>query len=592
MKHINIKRLLFVAAITMTMGLISSCEDFLNRPDKGSYTLPDFYQNDEQLAQAVNPLYSVPWFDFIRGWIRVGDSQAGNYFMDADGFWMLTPKNGTVDEQLADMSASLWAVNARANTVLENIDLYAGPGTTEVGRKTAKGETLVWKAMSYFYMARIFGAVPIVHNNTELLGTGEYGSLYRAQTDNVYDYIILTLNQAVEWLPEQNKPGRIDKYSAYALLSKVYLTKSGYGRNGDRNQEDLDQAKEYARKVIKESGRSLEPEYSDIFRGSHNLTEESLLSWRWVSAGETYWTASNGLHRDLGMKNFSEEDAWGDWTGPSLDLQKEFGEDALRLTRNNTDKRRKATMMMFGDVYSYFWRDHPTKVGPSGQDVKFPDGFDFSKFCGEVLGTYNSSTGANVVKHLYGNYADHQAEMSEEPGFSGNSLATHLLRLADVYLIYAESVLGNGAATSDAEALAAFNAVRSRAGVATKSAITFEDIWKERRLELAFEGDFWYDFVRLSYYKPDDALNRLKAQERRNYVGLSDYYKNGIDGDIKPEDENDPNGKKVPRINEDQPYAKPTSASVFTIPFPETDLQMNPNLAKDPIVYDLSQYKY
>src|SRR5690625_7069252 len=102
--------------------------------------------------------------------------------------------------EVKSMSASLWAVNARANTVLENIDLYAGPGTTEEGRNIAKGEALVWKALSYFFMVRIYGAVPIVHNKTDLMNTSEYNTLYRAIVANVYEYIIMTLDQAIEWL--------------------------------------------------------------------------------------------------------------------------------------------------------------------------------------------------------------------------------------------------------------------------------------------------------------------------------------------------------------------------------------------------------
>lgn len=43
-----------------------------------------------------------------------------------------------------------------------------------------------------------------------------------------------------------------------------------------------------------------------------------------------------------------------------------------------------------------------------------------------------------------------------------NGLSTHILRLSDIYLVYAEAVLGNSESTSDASALAAFNAVRSR----------------------------------------------------------------------------------------------------------------------------------
>jgi hypothetical protein len=606
MKRINILKTVLVAA-ALVAGT-TSCEDFLDRPDKANYTLSDFYKTDEQCLQAVNLLYTVPWFDFFRGWLRVGDCQSGNYFVGtSNGFWLLTPKNGSVDNELASMSASLWAVNARANTALENIDLYAGEGTTETGRNTAKGEAMVWKAMAYFYMVRIYGAVPIVHNNSELLATEEYNTLYRAKVENVYDYIVMTLKQAIEWLPEKaQQRGRIDKYSACGLLAKVYLTKSGYGRNGDRNQDDLDNAKEYARKVVRESGRVLTPEYADIFRGSHNTDDESLLAWRWIAANpDGYWTASNDLQSDLGMKGFTDaSEPWGDWTGPSLDLQEAFGETitpdnsaptgAFSPNRQNADKRRKATMMMYGDTYEYFWRDHPS-VSPEsdGDPVAFPNGFDWAKFCEQVQGGFRSPTGANCVKHLVGRNADHAAEMGGPIIGRQTSLATHILRLADVYLVYAEAILGNEASTSDPEALYAFNEIRKRAGVPEEPSITFDDIFKERRLELAFEGDFWYDFVRLSYYKPDEALAKLNAQNRRTYTGLEDYYEDkgwdNWDGSTWPKADGD---KVLPRINEDEPDGKPYTTDKFTMPFPETDLQMNPNLMKEPIEYDLSQFTY
>jgi hypothetical protein len=610
MKKINIIKLLLV--VTIITGT-PACEDFLNRPDKSNYSLAKFYQTDEQCLQGVNTLYSLPWQDFFRGWLRVGDCQSGNYFIENDGFWLLTPNDDM--EAVRDMSASLWAVNARANILIENIDLYAGDATTGQGRNTAKGEALTLKALAYFFMVRIYGAVPIMHNNTESMNTGEYNTLYRAKIENVYDYIIMTLEQAIEWLPEKNEKGRIDKYSAYGLLAKVYLTKSGYGRNGDRNQDDLDKAKEYANKVIHESGRILTPEYSDIFRGSHNLDDESLIAWRWSqTAGNDPWTASNILQPDLTAKGFSEGDGWGSWTGPSLDLQEAFGEKfdgtnpsgALSTNRNNVDKRRKATMMMYGDVYEYFWRNHPVKTDGSGNDVTFPNGFDFSKFYGQVLGSFHSSTGANCVKHIVGNDADHTAEFGVPIGGLGDkhiktSMATHILRLADVYLVYAEAILGNGTSTSDGEALWAFNEVRRRAGVSEKTAITWEDIFKERRLELAFEGDFWYDVVRWHYYKPDEALAYLNGQNRKNYVGLDEYYKNEgwnswgtADGYPKKETDEDGNetNKLLPRIYDETPDGKPFTHSKFTMPFPSTDLQMNPHLAEDPIDYDVSQYHY
>jgi len=256
MKYFINKFKIGLFVVTVLSGLLA-CGDFLDRPDPSAYTLPDFYQSDDQLFQAVNILYSSPWHDFSRGWIGVGDVQAGNHYQGGSVYWRLSHGSAAAEESLKDMSASLWAVNARANTTLENINLYAGPGTTLAGRNTAKGETLVWKAMAYFFMVRIYGGVPIIHNNSELMASGEYNTLFRAKVENVYEYIVKTLEQAIEWLPEKNKSGRIDKYSAYGLLAKVHLAKAGVGRSGDRNQADLDKARDYARKVINESGRTL-----------------------------------------------------------------------------------------------------------------------------------------------------------------------------------------------------------------------------------------------------------------------------------------------------------------------------------------------
>jgi hypothetical protein len=592
MKHITkrLKMLLALPAVAI-MLTVSGCEDFLNRPDESSYTLSDFYKTDEQCLQAANILYSVPWFDFFRGWIRVGDTMSGNYYMGSSGYWKLTPLDGSVDEDLANMSASLWAVNARANVTIENINRYGGGTSTVEGRNQAKGEALLWKALSYFFMVRIYGAVPIVHNNTELMATGEYSSLYRATIPSVYNYIIMTLEKALEWLPETPAEGRVGKYSAYGLLAKVYLAKSGVGQSGSRNTDDLAKAVEYAKMVAEHYDYWLEPVYSDLFRGSHNFTKESLISWRWVYASDNYWTASNSLQSDMALSGFDNFGCWGDWGGPSLDLQAAFNEDALKLTRSNFDRRRKATMMMYNDVYDgencqYFWRDG----GPNQDKAAFPNGFDYTKFCRDVSGNgFASPTGANCVKHLVGDLADHQAETGDAMGQMKTSLATHILRLADVYLVLAEAILGNSASTGDATALKAYNTVRARAiaNATPATSITFDDLFKERRLELAFEGDFWYDFVRLSYYKPSEAVARLNAQNRKNYLGLGDYLKAGTEGAFTPD-----GNLFLPRVNDQEATGQPYDVSKLTMPFPETDLQMNPHLREEPVEVDVTQFIY
>lgn len=549
--------------VTVMLLLMSGCEDFLDRPTEDNYTVDSFYKTDEQCFQAVNPVYNSPWYDFQRGFFKVGEVLSGNYYWGSSPY--LTFTINSTDEDLTNMSASLWSVNAYCNGIIENLDMKAGPGVSEYAKNTVKGEALVWKAMTYFYLVRTFGAVPIIHNNSADISAGNYNQIFKATIPNVYDYIVMTLEKAIEWLPEVNQPGRIDRYSAYGLLAKVYLTKAGYGMSGSRNQEDLDKAAQYARKVIDESGRNLMPVYSDIFRLKNNYSEESLLAWHWVVSNQ--WTSQNTLQSDLGITGIDEYGAtWGGYTGPSVDLQDAFGENALSLTRNNVDARRKATMMMYGDKYDYFWVDK--------------GGLDYNEFAMESM-EYQSPVGANEVKHIVGNDNDHQIGIGHAMARMATSLSTHLLRLSDVYLIYAEAVLGNNASTTDAKALKAFNDVRGRAlqGYEPKTSITWQDIWKERRLELACEGDRWYDYVRWHYYEPAKAIAEIKAQRRNQYNGLASYYETGI---LNPDDTYYDTGAAAPNVTD----------AHFQLPFPDTDLTMNPNLLKDPVEFDLSTVQY
>ena len=552
----NICKILCVSSI-----LLFSCEDFLNRPNEDGYNVDNFYQTDEQCFQAVNPLYSSPWYDVQRFFISSGETFSGNFYQGGD---YLNFTVNSSDGSLNLCSASLWSVNAYANGVIENVELKAGPDVSAAAKQTVKGEALVWKAMTYFFLVRTFGDIPIVHNNAADISAGTYNDKYRATKENVYDYIIMTLQKAVEWLPEKNQPGRIDRYSAYGLMAKVYLAKAGV--TGTLNQEDLRNAAKYAKEVMDNSGRHLLPVYSDLFRIEHNVNEEALISWAWKS-GRDPWTMQNTLHSDLSMTNFSEfGDNWGTWRGPTVDLQDAFDESALSKTRNNRDARRKATMMMYSDHYDYFWRDK--------------GGFDWNELALEGDGNLNN-LGGNWVKHLVGNAYDHQAAGGGTMDNMANGLYTHLLRLADVYLIFAEAkVLLNEV---DAPALKAFNDVRLRS-VALGSpytSLTWQDVWKERRLELAGEGDRWYDYVRWSYYAPDEAIAEIRAQRRATYTGLRSFYTGGLTTPDPEETYYDRN-----------PVIPNVMRSSFTMPFPDSDVSMNPHLLEPPQNIDISQFTY
>lgn len=575
MKIKDIKYLLFATALGIST---SSCEDFLNRPAEDNYNEANFYQNDEQCVQGVNYLYNSPWYDFQRGFLNVGEVLSGNYYKGSSPYMDFTV-NGT-DQDLVNMSYSLWAVNGHANTVYSRLKT-ANASQTVINQ--CMGECLAWKAMAYFYLVRSFGAVPIIHDNTTELNGGTYNSKFKVQAADVYEYIIMTLEKAIELLPARGDIGRIDLYAAKGLLAKVYLTKSGLGQSGTRNQADLDKAAEYAKDVIDNSGRTLLANYSDVFRLANNKNKECLFSWHWYPTRDP-WTAQNTLQSDLAMVGFDEfGDCWGGYGGPSVDLQDAFGVSPLKspADRIDTDVRRKATMMMAGDKYEYFWQDK--------------GGFDFLKFLYDKEygaggpGLLQSSTGVNNVKNLYGNAYDHESALGLSAGNMVSGLSTHILRLSDVYLVYAEAMIGNNGSTSNAGAIDAFYSVRHRAVANEKrpESITWEQVWKERRLEMACEGDRWYDYVRLSYYDSQRAINELKSQRRSDYYGLNDLYKMYYESGsyiINAEDQ---------KYNDDASKIPNVTTSSFTLPFPTEDVVFNPNLMKDPIHVDVrSEFSY
>ncbi|MBD0255364.1 MAG: RagB/SusD family nutrient uptake outer membrane protein, partial [Cytophagales bacterium] len=152
-------------------------------------------------------------------------------------------------------------------------------------------------------------------------------------------------------------------------------------------------------------------------------------------------------------------------------------------------------------------------------------------------------------------------------------IQTYMLRLADVYLIYAEAVLGNNATLGAGEALNYFNAVRQRAGLEPKNPITWEDIHQERLLEFAMEGQAWYEFVRLHYYNPTLAYQKLSSQDRGNF-------------NITPNNKTNATSWTLTEVATPQ-RRFPVSLNNFVLPIPETELARAPNLRKPAVPYQV-----
>ena len=123
--------------------------------------------------------------------------------------------------------------------------------------------------------------------------------------------------------------------------------------------------------------------------------------------------------------------------------------------------------------------------------------------------------------------------------------------------------MGLQTTTSDPVALLYFNKVRNRAGMPSVTSISIADLWDERRVELALEGQFWYDMVRRAYWDQDWVLNYMNNQHRSQYY----YYLSGTA----------PTGFAW-RTQTDGQQQNVATASRLLLPYPATELVLNPSL--------------
>lgn len=512
--------LLFVLACT-----VSCRKSFLDRPSLSQVTSDNFYKTTADLRLATAGLYGGPiWFDWIYfPYLGMGDILSGNLLQpyNADLVQFTTFSITGDNSQLANTWRGLFKIVAQSNVTINAIKAKAPATIPEKDVNAALAEARFIRAAAYFHLVQLWGAVPLIEDNTKLIDS----SLVRRNTvPDVYKFIASDLTYAAQHLPASDAPGRVTTWSAQGMLSKVYLTWAGLNQNMTRNQALLDSAKLYAGNVCNKSGLSLLPSYYNLFRTQYNDNPESLFALQW-SPGVGY-AYGNALQAQFAPSSdlVTGSGGWGGAIGPTYDL--------YTLYTQQDSIRRKASFMLTGDFYP--------ELNAAGGGYK--------------------ATGCNLKKHIVGTAADNNS-----PTMDGWSSIEHnaILRLADVYLVYAEAVLGNNASTTDAEALKFFNKVRTRAGVDPAPLITSDTLFRERRIELAYESQFWFDLVRLSYYNPPKAIETINNQKRQLFT-----YSNGI---------------ATPT-----PYnvaITPATENTFTLPLPATELTANPKLAEPPVAY-------
>lgn len=216
----------------LTAAMLSGCNDFIDLKPIDFPTEETFYTDVKGLEGAIIGIYDELQSSDQYGakFMTLMEVRGDNVKNDNSGasggityqieVFTETPANSN----LSGAWLSLYKTIYRCNLVLQNMKKVQ---MTDEQRNQIAGQASFIRALCYFNLVRLWGAVPVI---TKTQTVAEARNNKRATVDEVYDLIIKDLNVAKK-LPEvwtESERGRATSYAAHALLAKVYLYMKNY----------------------------------------------------------------------------------------------------------------------------------------------------------------------------------------------------------------------------------------------------------------------------------------------------------------------------------------------------------------------------
>lgn len=508
-----------IYSLAIVLVVLASCsEEFTNRPPEDAIALDEYYSTSEQVASATNGMYARTWFQFNNKFFyAVAEVGSGNmYTGSSDVNAMRTFSLNGSDPELQNGWNSLWANVGQANAIINFLAARVGPDVDPEVLENTIGEAYFMRATAYFYLVRLWGPVPIIENNLDF---AENPGVNTNRIEDIYTLIEKDYLAAIERLYDKTRTSnytenaRVSKGSAKAMLAKVYLYQQRYA-----------EAKQMAEEVINSNEFKLlggagvpGKTFGDLFTYPNNNNEESIFAIQWITDGN--YGSANNCNTQFGISTAAvttSNASYGGVFGPSQDA-------IYNIYTEAGDVRRKETIMLPGDVYPNIKvRINSGTAEQTGFEVPGAD---------EIGG---QNAGAAIKKYCIGIVNGDATGPIDAWNMMENN--TYIMRYAELLLIHAEATLGGSGSTSDSGALSSFNAVRNRAGLPSVSSFNFDDLFLERRRELCFEGDYWFDLGRIPRAQ---AIAIITAQNRGNKdfeehftPDESDFYLDYPDNDV------------------------------------------------------------
>ncbi|TWI87983.1 RagB/SusD family nutrient uptake outer membrane protein [Chitinophaga japonensis] len=487
MKYIHKSILVKAAGICCMLSVIlMACNNYLDVNPQGQIDEDAATSDPEAASNLVTGIYNNLWVGRVHGFPYVGvtniasdDADKGSNPDDAAATQGALD-NLTMDANtttLNDIWSGYYQAIARANKALQVLE----SATIDQGlNNRLQGEARFLRAYLYFKLVRLFGGVPKIDKVLTPQEADSDAYQTRASRDEIYQLIISDLEFALANLPvkggEGSQTGRATKGAAAGMLAKVNL----YRQNWQRAYSLTDSI------ISGQLGAyGLMDNYAQIWRETGRNSIESLFEVQTginaaCDAAIEVYSVCQGP-RAGGARGWADL-GWGFGT-PSQSLLDEY---------EPGDQRMNATVIFINPGGTVLW-----------------DGFRIP--------------GRDSVENDRYNYKAYHSRIAEQYCGNPDRLPKNLriLRYGEILLIHAEAALALG---NSGAALTDINALRQRAGLLPKAAVTRADIWHERRVEMAMEHDRFFELVREDALAPGTAAAAFQAHGKTFVSGRNEVF--------------------------------------------------------------------
>lgn len=453
-----------IPAIALSaMFIFSGCQDFLNDEPESLLTQDNFYTTPTRINQGVLGCYAGMANTLKDEWMytelrsdntcqfSTGSSSTARVDQADISLFRTSPSFPGLQGYWYKVFQNISNVNAVLPSVQDNSYV-----PIESQRAQYEAELLFIRAYHYYNLVNFFGDMFKI---TTVIGPNEAKQTPRSPISEIYNEIIIPdLIKAANQAPASyavSETGRITKWSAKSLLAKVYMMLGG--------ADNLVLAKTLLQEVMVAPQHGLlsgADAYKNVFSLTNEMNKEIIFAIRYKGGGLGLGSPFWGTFAPEGSANMFLK------IGTPLGYNSPTNEIMNMFSANPKDSRKNSCFSV--------WNKSLTVAVPY-----------VSKYIDATMS---------------------QALQSENDWI--------VIRYADIVLLYAEVLAQDG---HYGDAHTEVNKIRNRAGLDAMAAFdspteALDSVYQERRLELAFENQRWFDLLRMvkSYNNPDKPIEILK----------------------------------------------------------------------------------